>query len=73
MSFYHVGLVKFYCDVITRNCLQLMNTSIDTFFSKLCAFLAERRLMMVKRKLDVAVDESVDQEIINSDVTVHNL
>ena len=42
-SFCHVALVKFYCDVITRSCLQLINTSIDTFFSKLCAFLVERR------------------------------
>ena len=40
-SFYHVVLVKFYCDVITRRHLQLINTSIDTFFSKLRAFLAE--------------------------------
>ena len=31
-------LVKFYCDVIARSCLQPMNTSINTFFSKLCDF-----------------------------------
>ena len=35
--------VSFYCDVITKSCLQLINTLIDTFFSKLCAFLAEQR------------------------------
>ena len=28
-SFYHMVSVKFYCDVITRSCLQLINTSID--------------------------------------------
>ena len=39
----HVVLVKFYCDVITRSCLQLINTSINTFFSELRAFLAEQR------------------------------
>ena len=38
-SFYHVVLVKFYCDVITKSRLQLINTLIDTFFSKLHAFL----------------------------------
>ena len=36
-------MVKFYCDVITRSHLQLINTSIDTFFSKLRAVLAEQR------------------------------
>ena len=42
-SFYHVVLIKFYCDVITRSHLQPINTSIDTFFNKLRAFLAEQR------------------------------
>ena len=42
-SFYLLVLLKFYSDVITRNCLQLINTSIDTFFRKLCAFLAEQK------------------------------
>ena len=37
-SFYHVVLVKFYCDVITRSHLHLINTAINTFFSKLHAF-----------------------------------
>ena len=57
---------KFYCDLITRSHLQLIDTSIDTFFSKFRNFLAEqRRPMIVKRKLDGAVDESsVDQEIL---------
>ena len=59
--------VKFYCDVITRSRLQLINTSIDTFFNKLCAFFIankEGRPMMVKRNLDGAVKESsMDQEI----------
>ena len=71
-------LVKFYCDVITRSRLQLIKTSIDTFFSKLRAFLADKkeegRLMMVKRKLDGTVGESsADQEIRKSDATAHNL
>ena len=39
--FYHV--VKVNCDVITRSRLQLINTSIHTFFSKLHAFLADQR------------------------------
>ena len=43
MSFYHVVLVKFYCDVITRSHLHLINTSIDTFFTKLRVFLVEQR------------------------------
>ena len=34
---------KLYCDVITRSRLQLINTSINTFFSKLCAFLVQQR------------------------------
>ena len=42
-SFYHMVLVKFYCDVITIRCLHLINTSIDTFLSKLRAFVAEQR------------------------------
>ena len=33
VSFYHVVFVKFYCDVINRSRLQLISTSIDTFFS----------------------------------------
>ena len=36
-------LVKFHCDVITRSCLQPINTLIDTFFSKFRAFLLEQR------------------------------
>ena len=39
----HVVLVRFYCDVITRSRIQLINTLINTFFSKLRAFLAEQR------------------------------
>ena len=42
-TFYHVVLVKFYCNVITIRRLQLINTSINTFFSKLRAFLAEQK------------------------------
>ena len=77
-SFYHMVLVKFICDVVTRSRLQLIDTSIDTFFSKLNAFLVEQRKegrpVMVQRKQDAAVDESsVDQEICKSDVIVHNL
>ena len=65
----YVVLVKFYCDAITRSRLQLINTSIDTFFSKLYAFLAEQRRkgrpVMVKRKLDGTVDESLaDQKFL---------
>ena len=70
--------VKFYCDVIARSHLQLINTSIDTFFSKLDAFLADQKEQagpkMVKRKVDGAVDESsADREIRKSDAVVHNL
>ena len=44
---------------VTSYSLQLINTSISTFFSELRAFLAEqRRPVMVERKLDGAVDES---------------
>ena len=38
----HMVMVKFYCDVITRSHLQLIDTSIDTFFCKLCDFLAKQ-------------------------------
>ena len=70
--------VKFYCNVIARSRLQLINTSIDTFFSKLDAFLVEQkeqgRPKMVKRKLDGTVDKSsADREIHKSDAIVHNL
>jgi len=34
-----VSLVKLYCDVIIKSHLQLINTLIDAFFSKLYAFL----------------------------------
>ena len=59
-SFYHVVLVKFYCYVITRSHLQLINTLINTFFSKLRAFLVEQegRPMIVERKLHGTVDKS---------------
>ena len=73
-SFYHAVLVKFYCDVITRSRLQLINTSINTFFSKLCAFLVEQRRMKEGQwwLKDGAVDESsADQEICKSGATVH--
>ena len=74
---YHVVLVKFYWDVITRSSSQLINTLIDTFFSKFCAFLAEQRRRKVsdgKRKLDGAVEESsADRKIHKSDATVCNL
>ena len=36
-------LVKFYCNIITRSCLQLIDTLIDTFFIKLHAFLMQQR------------------------------
>jgi len=39
----HMSLVKFCCDVITSSRLQLINTSIDTFSSKLRAFLVEQK------------------------------
>ena len=39
----YTWVIKFYCDVITRSRLQLINTSIDTFFSELRAFLADQR------------------------------
>ena len=48
-------LAKFYCDVITGSYLQLINTSISTFFNKRCIFLTEqqrrRRPKMDKKKL----------------------
>ena len=47
LSISHGFVLKFYSDVITRSCVQLINTlidtSMDTFFSKLRAFLAEQR------------------------------
>ena len=45
--------MKFYCDVITRSRLQLINTPS---LVNLMTFL--RRPMIVKRELDGAVDES---------------
>ena len=74
-SFYLIVLVKFYCDVIIRSRLQLINTSINTFFSKLCAFLAEqRRRKKVSDGLDDAVDGSLaDRKIRKSNMTVCNL
>ena len=67
-------------DVTTISRLQLINTLINTFFSRLHTFLAEQRKqgkrpMMVKRKLDGAVDGfSADQEEIRkSDTTGNNL
>ena len=70
--------VEIYCDVIAKSLLQLINTSIDTFFSTLDAFLAQQkdqgRPKMVKRKVDGTMDESsADQEIRKSDAIVHNL
>ena len=64
-----VGKVNY--DVITRSHLQLINTLIDTFFSKLCAFSTDQRKevkpMMVKRKLNGTVDKSsADQKIRKS-------
>ena len=77
MSFSHMVLVEFYCDIITRSYLQTINTLIDTFFSNLCTFLVEQRRkgrpMMVKRKLDGAVDKSSVDLIHKSDATVHDL
>ena len=64
-SFYHVHvvLVKFYCYVIAKSRLQLNNTLINTFFSELCAFLAEQRRKREAsggyKKLNGAVDESL--------------
>ena len=61
-TLYIKWLVKFYCDIITRSRLQLIKTLIDTFFSKLlCLFNGTKgkgRLMIAKKKLDGAVDES---------------
>ena len=54
-------LVKFYCDVIARNCLQLINTLIDIFLVKFVPFSwnkDEGRPTMDKSKLNSAVDES---------------
>ena len=71
--------MKFYCDVITRSGLQLINTLIDTLFCKLCTFLTQQRRRRkandgCKRKLVGTVDESsTGQEIRKSDATVHTL
>ena len=74
---YFFYYVKFYCDVKQKR-LQLINTLIDTFFSKLHAFLQNKdekaRPVMVKRKLDGTVDGSLaDQKLYKSDATVCNL
>ena len=79
-SFCLMVSVKFYGDVIAIHHLQLINTSINTFFSKLRAFLAEQRR---RRKasddlkgsyVDGAVEESsADQKIRKLDATVRNL
>ena len=68
-------LVKFYCDIITRNRLQPINTSIDTFFSKLRAFLVEqrRRRQAVEQMkfgggmtfLKLAVDQNIQFSILS--------
>ena len=55
--------------------LQIINTSIDTFF---CAFLAQQRRRRKAndgyKKLDGTMDQSsVNQEIRKSDATVHKL
>ena len=42
-SFYHVVLVKFYCDVITRSRSHIINTSIDTSLVNFMAFAEQRR------------------------------
>ena len=61
-SFYHVVLVKFSCDVITRSCLQVINTLIDTLFSKLRAFL----VVLVKFYCDVIIRSHL--ELINTSI-----
>ena len=37
-SFYHVVLVKFYCEVITRSCLQLINARSTPFLVNFVPF-----------------------------------
>ena len=70
---------KFYYDVITRSRLQLINTLIGTFYSKLCAFLAEKKKQESQQWLklsyvDGTVDKSLaDQEISKYNVTLHYL
>ena len=69
-------LAKFFLDIITTSSFQLINTLIDTFFSKLNAFLTEQkregRPMMDKKKLDGTMDESsAEQHIRKSDAIVH--
>ena len=41
--FYHMVLVKFYCDVPTRSHLQLIDTSINTFLVSACLVEQRRR------------------------------
>ena len=67
-------LVKFYCGIITRSRLQLINTLIDTFYNELRIFLTEKeeqgRPIMAKRKLHGVVEESSeDKEIRKSEAT----
>ena len=68
-------LAKFYGDVIVRSHLQFINTLINTFFSKLFAFLTELEEKRPDiRKLDGGVGESsMEQQIHKSDVIVQNL
>ena len=67
-------LAEFYCGVIARSHLQLINTLIDNFFSKLHTFLEEGRTVMDKRKLDGTVDEfSAEQQILKFNAIAHNM
>ena len=68
--------VKFYFEVITRSCLQLVNTLIVTpFLVNFASFQQnkeEGRLLMDKRKLNGTVNESsTDKQVWKFKATVY--
>ena len=64
LSINHVVLVKFYCDIIIRSHLQLINTLSTPSLVNFVPFWQNKEEeegtpVMVKRKLDGAVDKSL--------------
>ena len=76
-SFYPVVLVKFYCDVMIEAIYAYQHFDRYLLLVNFVPFLRtkeEGRSVMVKRKLDGAVDESsVYRKIRKWDAIVHNL
>ena len=61
MFFYHMVLVKFYCDVIVKSCLRLSTLRSKPSLINFVPFQRnkeEGRPVMVERKLHGTVDES---------------